>query len=282
MKRNKNTGLFGVLLSMVAVALMASCSDWTEVEYINNKKADIAEQDPAKYAKYLENLRNYKESEHTLVYTWLDNSEKTPFSRSQHITDLPDSVDVVGLISPDNLAEWELKDMETVRKDKAMKVIYNVDFDAIKAAYVLKQELATEEEPLAVDFVGFLTDSLEHSLSLAGKYNYDGICILYSGKSRIHMRPDELKEYTANERTFINIISDWHQRNPERSIAFEGCPQNLIDLTLLQDCEVVFLSAKKATNKYQFDYILSEAKSKNVLEVELYRKLRHGGDGYRS
>lgn len=144
--------------------------------------------------------------------------------------------------------------MNQIRSEKATKVIYTIDFESIKAAYNAKLELATEEEPVAEEFLDFLTDSLEYSLSLAGKYNYDGICIGYAGKARIHMRPAELKEYTENETAFINIMNDWHKRNPEKVITYEGKPQNLINPALLDDCMSILISGKESTNENDLTY----------------------------
>lgn len=265
MKRFKINNIFGILFSMLIPALMvSSCSDWTDIEGIDTIQNDISGQNPELYARYLHNLREYKKSDHKLVYVWFDNSRKAPSSRAHHITDLPDSIDVVGLIHPDNLADWELKEMDNIRADKDTKVIYTINFEAIKAAYNTKLELATEEEPVAKDFIGFLTDSLEYSLSLAGKYNYDGICIGYAGKSRIHMRPDELKEYTQNEIAFIQIINDWHKRNPKRVITYEGKPQNLIDSALLNECLSILISGKEATNENELTYTLLLSNKENV------------------
>lgn len=56
------------------------------------------------------------------------------------------------MIHPDNLTDWELKEINQVRSEKAMKVIYTIDFESIKAAYNAKLELATEEEPVAEEF----------------------------------------------------------------------------------------------------------------------------------
>jgi len=257
MKRHTKNSIFGTFLSMLAVAFLASCSDWTDVENIGLDKADISKDDPQLYTQYLQNLRDYRNSDHTLVYVWFDNSQKTPFSRAHHITDLPDSVDIVGIIHPEDLSGWELEEMNKVRQDKGMKVIYTVDFESMKAAYNAKLELATEEEPIAQDFHAFLTDSLEYSLNLAGKYNYDGICIGYAGKSRLHMRPNELKEYTENERAFINIVTDWHTRNKDKIIVYEGKPQNLIDHSLLDDCLSILISGKDANSQNDLSYKLS-------------------------
>lgn len=254
----------GIALALFSMLAFSACSDWTEVESIDLVEPNIQNQNSGLYAEYLENLREYKKSKHTLVYAWFDNSEKVPFTRAHHLTELPDSIDFVAMMHPDNLADWELEEMEQIRDNKATKVIYSIDFELIKAAYNAKLELATEEEPVAEDFIGFLTDSLEYSLSLAGKYNYDGICIGYAGKARIHMRPDELKEYIENETAFINIIRDWHQRNPQKVITYEGKPQNLIDTSLLDNCCAVLISGKNVTNINEFTYLLSLSKVEGV------------------
>ncbi|NDV65867.1 glycoside hydrolase family 18 [Bacteroides sp. 224] len=240
-----------------SMLVLSACSDWTDVESLDLEEPNIKDQNRELYAKYLQNLREYKNSDHKLVYVWFDNSQKVTFNRSHHLTDLPDSIDVVSIIHPDNLADWELQEINQIRSEKAMKIIYSIDFDAFKAAYNTKLELATEEEPVSKDFIGFLTDSLEYSLSLVHKYNYDGICIGYAGKSRLHMRLNELKEYTENEVSFINIIQDWHKRNPQKLITYEGKPQNLIDPSLLDDCLSILVSGKEATNANELTYLLS-------------------------
>lgn len=255
MKINKNL-LKGLFVGSLCMLAFSACSDWTDTEAINLEQASITKQNPELYAKYLQNLREYKKSDHKTVYAWFDNSDKVPFNRAQHLTDLPDSIDVVSLMHPDNLADWELNEIEQVRSEKAMKVIYTIDFESIKAAYNSKLEVATEEEPVAEEFLDYLTDSLQYALSLAAKYHYDGICIGYTGKSRLHMRPDELKEYTENETAFINIMKDWHQRNPDMLITYEGNPQNLIDPSLLDDCMSILVSGKTATSKDEFTYLL--------------------------
>lgn len=270
MKIKEKSNILGMLLVLLALILtISSCSDWKEIEDLNPEQKDISEQNPELYAKYLLNLRKYRESEHTLVYAWFDNSQKTTFSRAHHIADLPDSIDVVGLIHPDHLAEWELKEMNAIRSDKGIKVIYTVDFGDFKEAYNLKLDRATDEEPVAKDFVGFLADSLEYALSLTAKYGYDGICIGYNGKSRTHMRPAELREYQENEIAFINIVKDWHKRNSGKEIVFEGKPQNLIDPSILNDCLSVLISGKASTNENEFTYKLLLAATENVPQDRL-------------
>lgn len=214
----------------------------------------------------MENLRQYKaDSEHKEVYVWFDNSEKVPFSRAHHLTDLPDSIDVVALMYPDNLMDWELNEMTEIREKKGTKIIVSIDFDAIKAIYNEKLEMAIEEEPLAKDFRSYLTDTLEYSLSWIKKYNYDGICIGYNGKSLLNMLEEDKLEYIANERLFIGIINDWRRRNSSTMLVYSGKPQNLMDKSLLKDCSLILLSeGLDATDKNKCTYYLSSAVAEGV------------------
>lgn len=209
-------------------------------------------------------MRAYKVSDHTLVYAWVDNHAKDPISRSQHITDLPDSVDVIGMMYPDNLADWELEDMKTVREKKGTKVIYNIDYEDIKKAYDAKVEATTTNEPVTEEFISFLSDTLQYSLSLAEKYSYDGICISYDGKSRLHMRPEELNEYTKNETQFFQAIRDWYGQESEKILVYEGKPQNLIDPSILQNCLSILVSGKQANNVNDFTFNLLEAVDNDI------------------
>ena len=242
-----------------------SCSDWTDIESVDIKQPNIEEQNPELYTKYLENLRQYKSSEHKQVYAWFDNSEKKPYSRAQHLVNLPDSIDAVTLMYPDNLAEWEQKEIIEIRERKGIKTYVPIDFDEIKAIYNARLEISTEEEPIAKDFQTYLVDTLNYSLNLVRKYNYDGICIGYNGKAILNMLEEEKPEYIANEKLFIGIINDWKLRNTSKTLAYSGKPQNLMDKSLLEDCSLILLSeGLDATNKDLYTYYLSLAAVEGV------------------
>ncbi|MBR1890042.1 MAG: hypothetical protein IJ816_05385 [Alloprevotella sp.] len=232
MKRNIIKFLSLAMLLVGATAFTA-CNDTEAVDLV---EPSIQNQNPELYAQYLQNLRAYKNSEHVLVYTWFDNSNKTPNSRAEHIADLPDSVDIVALTNPEALAQWELQEIQSLRSEKNIRFIYDVDFDAIKADYNALLEVATEEEPVSTDFIGYLVENLETKLSFADRFGFDGICIAYQGKSTRHMQAAALREYQANERAFFGILSNWHARHPNALLTFFGNPQNVADATLLADC----------------------------------------------
>ena len=249
--------IFKVILSVFCSILLfvtTSCNDWTAVESLKIIEPDIQTQNPELYAEYLAGLKQYKASEHKAVYVWFDNSEKIPAGRAHHLISLPDSIDVVALMYPDNLAGWELKEMDEIREQKGTKVIYSIDFEKIKAAYNAKLELAPENEPVSVEFMDFCTESLEHALSLVKKYNYDGICIGYMGKSMLHMGKIEKAEYMENEKLFVGIMQDWCRRNADKHIIFEGNPQNVMDKSLFDHCQLIMVSGKTATSEERLTY----------------------------
>lgn len=73
-----------------------------------------------------------------LTYVWFDNNNaKTPASRGEHINVVPDSVDVISLLHPDNLNERELKEIDEVR-ERGTKVIYTISFSNIEVLYKAK------------------------------------------------------------------------------------------------------------------------------------------------
>lgn len=257
----KNIYRKAVLALGIVALLQSSCSDWTDPESLSMDYATIETQNPELYENYLKNLREYRDSEHQLVYAWFDNSEKVPYSRAHHLTDLPDSIDVVGLIYPDQLTNMEMEEIKMIREQKGMKIIYTIDYDKIKSAYNDKVLNASDEEPFSEDFRPFLTDSLAYALSLAGKYNYDGICISYAGKSSLHMAEDELREYKQNENCFMDIVADWMERTENKySLVFQGAPQNVLaDNTIVLDkSSIIFISGLEANSTSELTSLLTK------------------------
>ena len=259
-----------LILSVCAATAFsfASCSDWNDVESANVIQPNIKDQNPALYAKYLEHLKAYKNSDHKLIYAWFDNSEKVPFNRAQHISEVPDSVDVVALMHPDNLVERELQEMANIKAEKGTKVIYSIDFDAMKLIYDTraKEQPAPKEGETSTfpDFVTFMVDSLNHSLSLADKYNYDGVSISYLGKSMMHMTQEEKNIYIENQNVLMGMVKTWSERHANKTLVFEGQPQNLIDKTILEKFQMILLPALTPKNQEELTYSVSLAKVEGV------------------
>ncbi|MCD7930820.1 MAG: glycoside hydrolase family 18 [Tannerellaceae bacterium] len=238
--------------------LCISCGDWTDMESIKLTEPNIKDQNPGLYTGYLENLRNYRKSDHYIVYAWFDNSEKVPFSRGQHISQVPDSLDVIALMYPDNLADWELEEMNSLRQEKAMEIIYTVSYDAIKSVHTNLITLYENDDKGVVakpkDWISFMTDSVNHALSLLDTYGYDGICISYAGKSTIHMTDEEAEEYTTAQNTFFSLVNNVVGKQTGKRIVFEGKTQYLADKTFLQACTHIIIPILDVSSKDALTY----------------------------
>ena len=222
---------------------LPSCEDWTDVDNLSVEYENVEQQNPELYSRYLASLREYRKTDHTLVYAWYDNSVKVPVSRAHYLRDVPDSIDVVGLIHPDSLTQSEIEQMNYLREQKGMKIVYTIDFDGMKTDYTNIVEPADPDR----DFRSYLTDTLSYTLSLLKKYPYDGICISYTGKSTVLMDDAEKKEYMENENCFIGILEDWCSRNEGVELTFFGQPDNLLDKTILDRCPTILLDGRTAT-----------------------------------
>ena len=156
----------------MALLLGASCSDWTEMETIDNTVLKPWEQDPALWADYTAALRAYKASEHYLSYARLYNSPAKASSEQDFMRCLPDSLDIVSLTNADNFSTYDAEDMATMR-EKGTRVLYQVDYAARKAEFsgeaALKAYLDGVIASVAangLDGYSFTTDPLDAAASI--------------------------------------------------------------------------------------------------------------------
>lgn len=263
---NNKIKYFASALMIAAFGVsFSACNDWTEPESVDLVYNTPDQADPAAYAKYLENIRQYRKSDHKLAYLWFQNpGAAAQFNTRAHRIDaLPDSVDFVVFTNPTDISATNMAEMKKAREERDIKFAYVIDYDALKLAFLDHQALSTEEEPFTVDFLDFLTDSTATALSYAK--DFDGIIIGYNGKATNHLTPSELRDYKNNENTFIGIINDWHARNPEMHIDFLGKPQNVANKALVNDCGVIFLSdSKTAMSTYSYAMAMAAASVEGV------------------
>ena len=79
------------------------------------------------WAEYTAALRDYKQSEHFIVYARLFNSPQPGTSEKDFMRCLPDSLDIVSLTNADNFSKYDAEDMPAMR-EKGTKVLYQVDY----------------------------------------------------------------------------------------------------------------------------------------------------------
>lgn len=228
-------------LSFLAAApAFQSCADWTEPESVKLVKADLETLDPELRAQYLQSLRDYRASEHKVMIAKFDNSNSAPSGRAWHIASLPDSVDYVILTEPDNLHPLTVEEMSSIRSERGTATLYEIDCGRFEAEYRAYEEEWAASRPAAGDgatdtpdgtmktFPEFLSEKMADVFSPYGRYGYDGVHIVYSGKSPLGMTEAVKAEYLAGQEAFFGKILEWRAANPSALLFFEGTPQYLI------------------------------------------------------
>ena len=84
--------------------------------------------------RYIAALREYKQSEHALVFASFANGAPVATSEKDCLRSLPDSLDVVSLTNADNFSEYDREDL-TVLKEKGTRAVYFVDYASRSAEF---------------------------------------------------------------------------------------------------------------------------------------------------
>ena len=230
-------------LTLMGLSTLTACSDWTDEENITLQQPGIDEQNPEAYAHYLSNLRAYKTAPHKIVYGWFDNSQKTPSSRAHHFADVPDSLDVV-VVSTPQLADFELQDKEQLA-NKGTRLFFNISYDNLLKAHTAAAKEGSETR----DFATYLSDQL--SSLLAAEVPFDGLVAEYRGSSPIYMSEAEKTAAKQLQDAFFGAIGTWKQAHADKHLTFAGYPANLISQSLLAEVDHIILPTQGATDEEQ-------------------------------
>lgn len=265
---------------------LTSCDDWTDPEALDYNFGTI--ETAPNYQAYLQDLRNYRSTDHKLVYAWIDATDKTPGGQRDRLTALPDSIDVLVLSTAAEFEPQVLADFRTVREQKGMKAEYLCDYDAWVDKYkahcenlMVQRDNLTREfnnredntdeaviaeynEKIAAladpTFEAYLLENLTKELDYVKSCGLDGVMFAFNGKSSLHLEKDELADYNAKQLLFLGVAADWHKRNPKMMYDFLGLPQNVTDKTRLNDFGVLFIrDGFSATNADLFSYYMTMA-----------------------
>ena len=130
-----------IKLGCIALAgtLLFSCE--TDPE-----KLEIVKPYP-KSDQYYADLRDYKNSDHEIVFGWFGNWSATGASASNYMKSLPDSIDMVGLWGGwQTITEAQRKDMEDSQHKRGLKVIATSLFDGFEMGVAQWQPIIEGEK----------------------------------------------------------------------------------------------------------------------------------------
>lgn len=223
----------------------------------------------------------------------MDNTTSAPAQRNEHLTTMPDSVDIICLMNPDNLHPTLAGEFAKVR-EKGTRVIYNIDYNAIEKLWekVLADEEAnkpeepaapdtpeatqdeggegggegepTPEEELELRFLEFCRQQTVSQLNLCAKYGYDGVQVNYTGRAPQAMQDEEIAQYAARQEAFFSNVKTWSGANSGKVLVFQGNPQNLIDKSVLGECDYIVIPALTATSADKMSFAVLMAAVEDV------------------
>lgn len=254
--------LRNIIIYLIAASgiYLNSCSDWTDTESIKIKSPSINEIDPNLYKKYLEDLRKYKGSEHPLMIGWFDNSNKNYASMGTHISQVPDKVDMVSLMYPDNLTDTEKEEMVMLR-EKGTRVVYTINCQKFEDEITVKNNeteskntelIANGHPPLPLIILAdTLPIFMDNQLSLLSKYGYDGFTLVYNGQSTWSLSEEAVAEMKKIQTIIFNKVMPVIEANKEKVYLYEGLPQYILnDRDKLKKFNYLVFQTYTATNLY--------------------------------
>lgn len=258
-----------LFLSIVLAAFFAACSDWTKQEPLDIEYPSIEDANSPVYQEYLANVRKYKQTYHPLMIGLFDNSDKSFRSRAARVKAVPDKVDIVSLMYPDDLADIELQDMSSIRKDKGTKVIYTIALADFQK-YVEDTNFDIENENLAgsadpsyvpkplMDLTAEVSKYMDTHLALLDKYEYDGFILYYDGKATHFMKDVEIAEMQAMQNLVFGKALATMSAHPGKTYILEGRPQNVIDKSILLNFNYFLIRTQYLKSIYETTVLTRE------------------------
>lgn len=199
--------------ALAAAALLASCSEWTEVEN-KNYLPQIRQDDPA----YLAALRDFKadESGHKVVMMTVQGISATPNRQNQHPMAMPDSVDFLVLTNGTELHLNLVKELNEVRLRKGTKTLVLIDYEQMRKEWVeAKNEVLgseAEEEYTDEKYLVYCKGFTQKTLAACDEYGFDGVVVSYTT-----LPSDDIPK---GKETFLSYIEAWEQSHPQAILAF--------------------------------------------------------------
>ena len=253
--------IFKINIILLSIALLAGCSDWTKPESIEIEKNSIETSNPELYAKYCEALREYKTTDHKVVYTTYDNVSAEAANGSEKLTMLPDSIDFVQMMNLEISATHQTE-MKQVKETFGTRFVARFSVDECKAAYdayVESLEAEVEEaeeegaegedteEPAAPEvpaYADFFAAEFAKVTAAVAEYGLDGFTFAFTGKNSDGMTAEQQEAYAAEQAADFAPLKTWIAANSSKVLFLEGNPQYILDTQVLNAASYYILPTR--------------------------------------
>lgn len=241
-------------VSALGLMTVASCSDWTVPESMGIDSPGLGQQYPELYARYLENLKEYKEGPHKLSVGWFDNSASVPSGQADRLTTLPDSMDAVVLMYPDMVEAWELDEMASVRSTKGTKVLYRIDYASAPGTSETGESADGAAEMTSDEAAAEISAWMDKILPMCEENGFDGISVWYDPLELSHLE-DAAREYeTARQNAFETALSGWMAANPDKMLILESnYPYLVSDKSIVENADLLAVHTEEAESIYDVE-----------------------------
>lgn len=263
--------LFYMTLALAFALGFQSCSGWKEMESIKIKVDTYEDQNPEAYAAYCEALKEYKASDHKLMYVVWENTDAA-YNQSQQLTSLPDSVDIVEFITPD-IQDRLVPQMAELKEKKGFRFAIRLSYDDVLADYEaakaeIDANLGEGEEAAYPDFYKFEDERIAAVLEKAEKYGYDCLTVTYNGSDTAQMYTAEKEEYFANQRAWFDGILAWADSHKDVDLFIQTSPQYIMDEITAIDSSRVFTKEQVLARTECF--VFNTRNSSNLADLDYY------------
>lgn len=248
--------IFKINIILVSIALLAGCSDWTTPESIEIEKNSIEASNPELYAKYCEALKEYKTSDHKVVYTTYDNLSEEAANGSGKISMLPDSIDFVQLMNLE-VSKAHQAEIKQVREKMGTRFTMRFSYDECVEAYeAYVEELMAENEeetegsegeettPAVIPFDEFYAAELQKVTGKIKEYGLDGFTFAFIGKNIDGMTESQKEAYTAEHNAAVAPLKTWIAANSSKILFLEGNPQYILDTEIINAASYYILPTR--------------------------------------
>lgn len=258
-KKHNGASFLSCLAAAALLCGVQGCSEWTEPESLAIRTGSLEEQNPEKWEQYLQNLRDYKQTDHRRVVGWFDNSSSVIMGKADRLVALPDSLDAVVLMYPDLIDQWEVEEMKEIQEDKGTKVLYCIDYSAILSEYQASHPEEGAEtsgdsgEDVQDGFTGYLTSALDRYLPMCDQYGFDGISVRYEPMNLSHLEASEAEVQSARQELFESKIAEWLAGHADRMFVLESTVPFLVgdeSITSSADCIAIPNETAETTGEY--------------------------------